>query len=522
MGKVTKPEAAFQLILESCRLFRTDTSAGIALIESNGIYKPILIDSREFLLFARHLYRERHGVSLSAQQIQEARDECLSTAHFEGSPCTVYGRVGKTDDGFILIDPVWENYQILRVRPDGYDLVNSTEYETLFSGGRQVLFIRQPGSLPLPFPVKGQGTLSDLWRFVGRPDSETWLLLISWIVSTFFVDGPFPILVLIACAGSGKSSTTTALKRVVDPHTVDKLSPPKDLRDVYAALKVSWLLTYDNISSVPQWLSDVYCRTSTGGGTLERELFTNGETHIFTGKRPMALNGINDFLHNGDILSRAILYRPNPPERVIPEFKLWEEFRSVEPGIFFDLLRLLSDVLRVLPSIEVDEPFRMADFCRIGKAVEKTIPDAYDIYDTCDTFPPSFIKSYKHNIEGGDFTAIESSPVASVLLNYLQKNKEFNGTISELLSALQEFNPDITKNRYFPNSSTGLGSALRKIAPNLKNIGIEINFDRDAHNRSVYLKMTEKVSQPSQPDLEPIPPEEDPFPAKKPDTEEAP
>ena len=38
-----------------------------------------------------------------------------------------------------------------------------------------------------------------------------------------------------------------------------------------------WLLAYDNISSIPNWLSDSLCRLVYGGGFAGRALFSNQE-----------------------------------------------------------------------------------------------------------------------------------------------------------------------------------------------------------------------------------------------------
>jgi hypothetical protein len=41
---------------------------------------------------------------------------------------------------------------------------------------------------------------------------------------------------------------------------------PKKEEDILIAASNSWIVSFDNLSSIPQALSDAFCRLSTGGG----------------------------------------------------------------------------------------------------------------------------------------------------------------------------------------------------------------------------------------------------------------
>ena len=47
-----------------------------------------------------------------------------------------------------------------------------------------------------------------------------------------------------------------------------------------------WLLLYENITTIPGWLSDCVCQLAFGGGFASRELFTNGERSVIYAQRP--------------------------------------------------------------------------------------------------------------------------------------------------------------------------------------------------------------------------------------------
>ena len=58
-------------------------------------------------------------------------------------------------------------------------------------------------------------------------------------------------------------------------------------------------MAYDNITSLPGWLSNGLCGLSTGTGFSIRSLGTDDEETIFVAQRPIIIDGINDFVDKG-------------------------------------------------------------------------------------------------------------------------------------------------------------------------------------------------------------------------------
>lgn len=137
----------------------------------------------------------------------------------------------------------------------------------------------------------------------------------AWLCACYRWNGPFPLLVLLGEQGSAKSTTSRVAKSIVDPSKAPIRSEPKEARDLMISASRSWLLAYDNVSSLPDWLSDALCRLATGGGFATRTLYENSEETVFECKRPVVLNGITDFVTRADLLERSILLH-HPP---IPE-----------------------------------------------------------------------------------------------------------------------------------------------------------------------------------------------------------
>ncbi len=102
------------------------------------------------------------------------------------------------------------------------------------------------------------------------------------------------------------------LKALVDPNLAELRSPPRELRDLAIAASNSWLLAYDNLSRLPEWLSDAICSLATGGGFGTRLLFSDGDEYIVAFKRPVLLTSIEDVASRGDLLERSLIVSLTP------------------------------------------------------------------------------------------------------------------------------------------------------------------------------------------------------------------
>jgi transposase-like protein len=145
----------------------------------------------------------------------------------------------------------------------------------------------------------------------------------------------------------------------------------KPTRDLIIAATNSWCAAFDNISNLPPWLSDAYCRPSTGGGFSARELCTDSEEVLFDATRPVILNGITDVATRPDLLDRGLIVTlpPIPEEKRRPEAELWRDFEKARPRIPGALFDAVSGALGAVESVRLEGMPRMADF-----AVWATLP----------------------------------------------------------------------------------------------------------------------------------------------------
>jgi hypothetical protein len=111
--------------------------------------------------------------------------------------------------------------------------------------------------------------------------------------------------------------------------------------------------------------------------------------------------------------------------------------------------------------------------------------------------------AYTGNIQEAVETVLENDQVAAVLRTYMDKTRQFAGTASKLLEALNGIATEAQqKTKGWPKRPADLGKILRRIAQPLRKIGIDVAIDRDNRQRWITIapvKVGETPSQPSPP-----------------------
>lgn len=385
-----------------------------------------------------------------------------------GGEHSVYVRLAE-QGGAIYLDLCDAAWRCIVITPEGWRVADD----------HAIRFRRAKGMLALPEPLTG-GSVQALLPFVNVSDDE-WPLLLGWLLAAMRPRGPYPVLCLHGEQGSAKSTTARVLRALVDPSSAPLRVEPKEPRDLMIAATNSAVVAFDNLSRVPAWLSDALCRLSTGGGFSTRELYTDNEEVIFDAMRPVILTGIEELATRSDLLDRAVLLTlaPIPEERRRSEAEFWTAFHAAAPSILGALLTAVSDAMRRLPTVKLPRVPRMADFAVWATAGER----ALELDDG------AFLTAYQGNRQGANELAIESSPVAGPLVALMESVGEWNGTASELLATLEAKTDDRTKRLHgWPKSPRALAGIVKRLTPNLRWVGIEVDSGRTKAGRYIALR----------------------------------
>lgn len=473
-------------LAEDVEFFHTADDVAYARIERDGHHEVWPLGSKSLRAWLSRRFHQAHDRAPGGQALRDALDVLMGRALFEGPECSVYVRVaGDGDDIYLdLGDPLW---QAVRITATGWEIVADPP----------VRFRRPKGLLPLPMPVRG-GSVDQLRRFVNVRDDDQdnqWRLLIGCLVAAFRPIGPYPILALNGEHGSAKSTSAKIHRRLIDPNKSVTRAAPRDERDLAIAATNGAVISLDNLSTVPDWLSDTLYRVSTGLGFSTRTLYENDEETLFDVCRPIVINGIGVLGTRSDLLDRTIeLELPRiPDERRQDEAQFWAAFDLEQPAILGALLDAVSGAIGQLDAVKLERAPRMADFARWVVAAEPSLGWTAG----------SFLKAYTGNRDAIHEIALDAAVIVPPMRTLLESG-EFVGTATELLDGLAGIVGEAaTRRKAWPGNATSLSRELARIAPNLRSVGIEIEKRRESHGRRLITIRT--VLQASSPASLPSP-----------------
>jgi len=457
-----------ELALELGSLWHDSTGAGWVDFYVEGNQQTARIRSKRFRDFLAQALWEQEERSINSEGWSEAVGTLEGLARFKGPEREAFLRVG-THNGDIYIDLGTDDWQVIRVGPNGWQIIPYSECP--------LRFYRADCQLSLPIPTR-EGCLDDLWRLLNVRESDRPLVL-GWILSTLTPDGSKPILTFSGEKGSGKSSAATLLKRLTDPTKVSRTSTVGDLRQVAAAATGRWVLSFDNLTHLTAEQQDLLCCVSTGAGYSHRTLYSDLDETFLEFRRPQILTGIDLVPTRSDLLDRCLIVRLEriPEDERLTEEELETLTLNLLPGIYGALLDLLVVALRNLPTTKPAKLPRMADFARLGLAAKI----------------PNFMETYASNIEVGSQAAVEASPLAAGILSLLDAhNGYWQGTSTELIQQLQELDP--TSREFQKLSARSVG---KKLASSLKGdlVAVGIEVVQEKGNRGQRSLTLSKVSQ---------------------------
>jgi hypothetical protein len=343
-----------------------------------------------------------------------------------------------------------------------------------------VRFRRAARMKALPMPVPG-GSVETLRSFLNVQSDADFVLVVAWALACLRNRGPYPVIVLSGEQGSAKSTFSAILRALLDPNTAPLRALPREDRDLFIAASNGHVLAFDNVSGLPAWISDTLCRLASGGGFAVRQLYTDQDEVLFDAARPVILNGIEDIVTRPDLAERAIFLTLEPilEKRRRPEAELWAAFESERPHILGVLLEAVAQGLKRLPETRLEKLPRMADFALWAAACETAFWPA-------GTFWSAYCGNRDEAVEG----VIDADPIAAALRAWMAARTEWTGTASDLLGALAEAAGErVAKSKTWPDSPRALAGRLRRAAPFLRKIGIEISFGREgrARTRTIHI-----------------------------------
>jgi hypothetical protein len=422
---------------------------------------------------------EREGMVIYREALKAAMAGLSAKARFEGEQHALYTRCAWHEGG-IWIDLSNERWQAVRITSDGWEIVDDPP----------ILFRRYPHQKPMEVG-KAKAEL-DLNQWLNVKDGEDSKLLHVWLPINLIPDIPHPVIVFYGPQGSAKTTHSKMVKAIVDPSEAQILSVPRDIAELAQILSHHHLCVFDNLSSLPGWVSDVLSRAVSGDGFSKRKLFTDEDDIVFRYQRCLIINGINVVATRPDLLDRSIILELDRLKTMKTEDEVWGGFREALPDIRATVFSLVSRAMGLRAGAPRFTLPRMADFTLWG----------YAMAEAMGVGGSSFPQMYYTNIGRQSSLVIEDSPVASALVAFMETREEWTGQPGELLQKLADTALILginTKGRGWPNQPNGLTRQLRRLKISLEGVGLEIE---DWHSTKRYLRVfkDKENDRPNRPD----------------------
>lgn len=453
-------------------LWHTPTGDPHVTIPVGGHHEHHVLGGRSIREYLARLYHTHTTRTPGSQAIADALGTLSGMARYDGDTHEVHVRVAG-QHGAVYLDLGAPTWRAVEITAAGWRIV--AEPAVRFRRGRALL--------ALPEPVAG-GSLDALRDVIHVASDDDWRLLVAWTVGALRPSGPYPLLALDGEQGSGKSTTARMLRRLLDPSGAELRAEPREIRDLMIAASGGWVIALDNLSHVQPWLSDALCRVSTGGALSTRQLYTDGDEHIIEAVRPILLTGIASVITRGDLTDRAIaITLPTIPEsRRRPEADLWTTYDAIRPQMLGALCDAVACALRREQDIHLDALPRMADWARWVTAAEPALGIA----------DGAILQAYARGRQHAAEQTLDGDPVAVVVQAL---SRPWHGTAAELLALLT---PAGRTPHEWPKTPRGLSGVLRRLAPDLRRIGIDVVFDkREAHTGRRHITIKDLGIRPS-------------------------
>ena len=285
-------------------LFKNQFDLGFAAIQINGHREIVPVHkSKRFDLWIRKTYYNETGDTLGNDVLKEVVDTLEAKALFDGPEMTLDLRISKDphDELVYWYDLNNDNWEAIKITKDGWTIVNSNEVP--------IIFRRYSGQQAQVYPSKSYppNIMDQFLNLINLKNSENTRLLVKCYVVSIFIPGIAKAMLMIhGPKGAAKTAFEDLVKQLPDPSILSNLTLPRTTEQLAQQLMHNFLTYYDNVSTLPEWLSNDLCRAVTGTANSKRELYSDDDDIIYQYKRPIGFNGINLAATRADLLDRGL------------------------------------------------------------------------------------------------------------------------------------------------------------------------------------------------------------------------
>ncbi len=399
----------------------------------------------------------------------------LYTEGLESESQKIYNRVAIIQNT-LYYDLGRPDWKILRISAEGVEIVEMNEHIPLFER-------RQSMHPQIELDNSDPNALNELVELLRIPENRRHLFKVH-LASMYLEHIPVPMMVFSGEQGSAKTTTSRAVKQIVDPSSGgNAIAFPRSNDDLVLNLNHRYLVTFDNVSLIDKEKSDTLCTAITGIGQAKRKLFHDQEEVILSYRRKIIINGIGVTIERPDLLDRSIFYHlesPKSTERITEE-EFNERFSSLIPKVLGNLASVLKIALATQHQIssEIEKKSRMADFMVHGEAISRAL--GYE--------RNSFVELLNTTMEQKAIETIENHPLVRAIEIIIGNQNHYEKTVQGFFDEIRNIATDNslnTRQSFFPSSANRVRGAIERISSYLRKLGYEIKISQYSRTDGIH------------------------------------
>ena len=432
----------------------------------------VSIDSPIFESYLRLVWIQNSGQKITARElIQEIRDRCF----VYGNPDRVVPKVrmAGTLNDFIEYDLADYDQNYVRITADGWKITkkNINKFLKRTVTGSQVK------------PVITEKSLFELLRSYVNTDKKGLVLFTVWLVQAF-CQGNHSALLIMAEKGSGKTTLTKIIRKILDPSQLNVSSLPSKNDDFVTLLTNAYMVAFDNLDTLNKQQSDILCIAITGATIAKIILFQTNELGVYELHNTVVLNGIDIMPTESDLAERCLLLNLKKIEKTARKLdrNIEEDFDADLPEILGAIFETLSKAMQLFKGLNPAEKPRMADshveMLAIALALGVSESDFNDIY---------FENLNKIDKARSSIAIVEA--VKEYMYSEQCKGRKFSGKASEVYTKIRDSYSG--RKQDLPSSASRFSRKLMAEHSVLYSAGLTVNID-DTKPDATYIDIIKK------------------------------
>lgn len=437
------------------RVKSTDKDSILAIFANlKGYYEVRNVSDSRFHAFIRERYRSiaQEDDVISYRHILEVYTD---KALLENKKIDVLSRLGgdENETSYFMAD---DKNSVLLINASGIKIIKVP---------KKYYFMQRDNTAEQVMPKSRKprkGLIEELKPYLNM-DTQMQILFVIMLVQNFICSSSHFAYIFSSKQGSGKSTLTNIIRRIIDPAVAVMASMPENADSLKNHLANNLVVCFDNTQPLNNTYSDILCGAVTGTSFVKRKLYTDNDEVIMKLHNIIILNGIDIIPRKSDLLERSVLFKLNniPNRKRKSEAEIKAEFEEDLPYIFGEVLKTLKKYFQKKDSIKVVGDHRMSGAYR----------DCY-IIATILGVENEFLEAFSANQKLLQADYEETNPIISAITSFMDGCNVISDSVSALYLGIKRYADKLK----FPKSPSAFSRMLREQQTELLKAGFVIAF----------------------------------------------